>query len=956
MTVKVARSRPADAVFRLLAPGDSSSAAIEDGVVSLDGGTRPRRIALTDVIDISHRTFLRWSRVAIAHDDTRTVISGLPRTCARAFVDALRDQWKLAIERRLSEASPGIESAMAELLALNQPRRYLAAHVMERLLERTGSLSASFPDPLPGQLARTTAGQGLDVIRGLLQAPEVARRRANAMFVEQELARSKGFFDAFEAHPLTEAQRRAIVVDEDANLVVAAAGSGKTSVIAAKAAHLAVGGFRHPSEILLLAFSRDARAEMQARIQHRVGGDIGERLTVMTFHALGLSVLGAVEGKVPSLARVAEDERAMTQLLRQIIHDLLPVRRFAAVMTSWFQREFAPYRSLFEFRTWGQYWDYIRAHEIRSLQGEQVKSFEECEIANFLFLNGIPYAYERAYEHDTATPDRRQYQPDFYLPMHGIYIEHFAISREGNTPPFIPRDAYLQGITWKRRLHEQHGTTLLETYSYEKAEGVLTSSLEAKLAEQGVELQPMSGKGVFGPLEALGRVDAFTSLTSTFLQHFKSAGMTIAQARRKARALPGSKRCLAYLKVFTPIFERYQALLEQRDEIDFNDMIIRAADHVEAGRYVSPYRYILVDEFQDISPARARLLKALLGQRRDHQLFAVGDDWQSIYRFAGSDISIMREFAANFGVMERSDLEQSFRLSDRVANSATRFILENPAQLKKQVTTHRKAPTTSIHIGYGRNQDGALLHEALARIASTAPDDGSKTSVLLLGRYRHLRPTNLRALQAEFRRLSLDYKTIHRAKGLEADHVVVLGVGAGRLGFPTEMTDDPILDVVLAQPEGHTNAEERRLFYVALTRSRGEVYLISNESAPSSFVQELEEEGHDVDHFGPRPAHRYVCPTCKGGELLRRHGKNGDFYGCSNYPYCDRTEQPCPSCGKGLVTRDSASTRPQCGTCSVEQQACPDCDEGWLVAKVGKYGGFFGCSTFPACEYTRSRS
>ena len=118
---------------------------------------------------------------------------------------------------------------------------------------------------------------------------------------------------------------------------------------------------------------------------------------------------------------------------------------------------------------------------------------------------------------------------------------------------------------------------------------------------------------------------------------------------------------MAFLAVFGPIYERYQESLDGSEEIDFHDMINRATELVESGRFRSPFKYILVDEFQDISPSRAALLKALLDNCPGAQLFAVGDDWQAIYRFAGSDIAVMQEFGERFGDYERIDLETTFR-------------------------------------------------------------------------------------------------------------------------------------------------------------------------------------------------------------------------------------------------------------------------------------------------------
>ena len=310
-------------------------------------------------------------------------------------------------------------------------RRTASSRTLRRDAEKT---AGRFPSTWPDGLPMAPEFRMLKGILDFLKNPDLVRTNANKTFAANELTRSREFFDTVEARPLTDEQRRAVVVDEGRNLVVAAAGSGKTSVIVAKAGWLVRRGYRRPSELLLLAFAKDARKELEERVRRRLGKETAQGMTVRTFHSLGMSIIGEAEGRRPTLAKAAEDDKALLDLLKRMVADLLADRKFSGILLRWFQDRFAPYKSEHEFRTLGEYWDYIRRHEIRSLKGEMVKSFEECEIANFLYLNGVPYEYERAYEHDTATPEKRQYQPDFYLPDAGIYIEHFALQHIGEYP------------------------------------------------------------------------------------------------------------------------------------------------------------------------------------------------------------------------------------------------------------------------------------------------------------------------------------------------------------------------------------------------------------------------------------------------------------------------------------------------------------------------------------------
>ena len=835
---------------------------------------------------------------------------------------------------------------------LSSPQKYVRHSVLQKLKRDAESAVDGFEPRWPDSLSSAPEFQMLSAIRTFLKAPDDLREQANKSFVADELNHCRDFFDGVEAQPLTDEQLRAVVIDEDRNLVVAAAGSGKTSVIVAKARWLIRQKYCQSKELLVLAYGKEAQEDLEKRIKGRPDDEEASRLTVRTFHSLGRKIIGEAGDKLPTVAKVAEDDKALSVLLRDIVEDLLGDEKLSRILRRWFQEFFSPYRSQHEFRNWGEYWNYIREHEIRSLKGDKVKSFEECEIANFLYLNGVSYEYEAQYEHNTRTSQRGQYKPDFHLPDARIYIEHFALNASGNTPPFIDCEEYLASMEWKQGRHAKHGTILIETFSYEKAAGELTKNLSEKLAAHGVTLSPIPSDQVFVALREQEQVDRFTRLVTTFLHHFKGAQLSFREVAQRA-AEPGDRpRAQAFLALFEPIFERYQELLSGKGQIDFHDMINKATKHVEAGRFISPFRYILVDEFQDISPGRARLLKALLDQSPDAQLFAVGDDWQSIYRFAGSDIAIMREFADHFGHTEQTYLETTFRCDDRIAEVATKFVLSNPEQIRKRVRSTRRADGPCVHVRL-EAEGLPLLGETLDLIVADAANHGEKSTVLLLGRYKHMCPNDMPELKERHPELDLTYKTAHGSKGLEADYVVVLGLRAGKYGFPTEIADDPLIDLVLPAAETHPHAEERRLFHVAMTRARRAVYLLADRGAPSSFVLELIDGPYDISVFGRRTENDVSCPQCVTGLLVRREnsGDGSTFYGCSNRPYCDHTQQPCHACGQGLPVRTEGEYH--CRDCGHPIEACPKC-EGWLQTKRGEFGPFLRCSNRSACRYTRS--
>ena len=938
----------------ILHPRHARAASVNVETVRLLFGSRRAELPLGDVEAVDVAKGLFGSSVRVRHAAGKVHVSGWPRADANALADGLEaarcDWWR----RRLSPRLLALRFLHDRLTALADPARYLTTDALRDLETEARSVAGGFSARWPQALSDAPEIRMLRDILEFLDAPDDAKVKANEAFVFNELARSRELFDRIEARPLTEEQRRAVVIDEGRNLVVAAAGSGKTSVIVAKAGWLVRKGYRKPSELLLLAFARDARKEMEERMASRLGAAIARDVTVRTFHSLGMAIIGETQGRRPALAAVAENERSLFELLKGIVADLLADDDLSAMLDEWFQEGFAPYRSQHEFRNWGEYHDYIRKFDIRSLKGEVVRSFEECEIANFLYLHGVAYEYEAPYEHDVATSEKRQYKPDFRLPEHGIYIEHFGVDAEGNTAPFVDRDRYRRDMEWKRGVHAERGTVLIETFSHERTDGRLLRNLKEKLEAHGVALSQIPRGEMFAALNRQGRIDPFTRLVATFLQHFKGGRLSFEEIAERANAHRDRRRAQAFLAVFRPIFERYEDALASAGEIDFHDMINRATDLVEEGRYRSPFGYLLVDEFQDISPSRARLLKAMLGSVLGSQLFAVGDDWQAIYRFGGSDIAVMREFGDRFGAFERIDLATTFRCADRIAKVATDFVLRNPAQIRKTVRATRKADRPAVFVGLPGEQELPLLKEALDRIEADARRHDGISEVLLLGRYRHLRPRNLAALPKQYPRLRFTWMTVHRSKGLEADYAVVLGLRSGKHGFPAEIADDPLLDLVLAAPEALPNAEERRLLYVAVTRARRQAFLLADGGQPSEFVTELIGGGYDVETFGRPPEGDVPCPRCVGvGRLLRRENARGQgvFFGCSNYPLCEHTARACPRCGNGLPVRSGEAF--VCRDCGGTIKACPVCD-GWLDVRMGRYGRFLGCSNFPACDYTRN--
>ena len=787
-------------------------------------------------------------------------------------------------------------------------------------------------------------------IRNLIQANFNIRSTLFWLHQRCELKRFAPFFDAVEAQPLTDLQRRSVILDERRNSVVAGAGTGKTSVIVAKAGYLFESGKCRPEDILLLAFNTDAAKELAKRCKERLGVNI----KASTFHALGNHIIGTVEPVVPTLSRLALDRQHFSQFLDVVISELKSDQETWKKARTFILGHLKPYKPELEFRTLVDYVAYIRSVDLRTISGDLVKSFAELDIANFLFFNGVNFEYEKRYPHTS-----QRYQPDFYLTDYDIWLEHFGVDRKGNTAPYIDRSKYHREMEWKRATHKQNNTRLLETYSWQKSDGILTTHLNKLLKSEGIKYAPRSQEELFKALQEVGYTTQLAVLVQTFLSHFKSNQMSLADTARKARVSSNPGRALAFAELFQFFLERYQSELDSKTprEIDFNDMISIATQYVQTGRFAVPWRYIIVDEFQDISVGRYQLLEAMLKSRGDLQFFAVGDDWQSIYRFAGSDISIMSRFRDFFGRATIVKLDRTFRFNDRIASVSGKFIQKNPNQIRKTLKTEVRCVSPQVFLHWvdsntGNQQSNAALENVVGMLRGSLHQDSP--SLLILARYNHLLPDRsaLKELERVWPGQIRTPLTVHRSKGLEADYIIVNGLTASKYGFPSEIEDDPLLDLVLARPDSYPNAEERRLFYVALTRARHQVHLMVDRIRPSLFALELLNGKYDVQHIGRGAEGKNSCPECHSGLIEE---KQPGFASCSNFPYCKFVAPKCSDCGNGFMLPLKAGSlriyRCMNDQCQASAPVCPKCQVGALVHKQGKYGDMLACHIWPRCDH-----
>ena len=293
---------------------------------------------------------------------------------------------------------------------------------------------------------------------------------------------------------------------------------------------------------------------------------------------------------------------------------------------------------------------------------------------------------------------------------------------------------------------------------------------------------------------------------------------------------------------------------------------------------------MIVDEYQDLSLSRYNLLRALR-ESGDYKLFCVGDDWQSIYRFNGCDVSYILDFERYWGPSGICKIETTYRFTGDLLRMSTEFIRRNKRQYPKNLIGAGK---TNCSVNPIRASSPYEARKMLAQIISTIPEG---SSVLLLGRYNHdvlllnsygfswtpdISDRSSTIVRYSRRPdLSMRFMTIHGSKGFQANYVFSLNNKSGTYGFPSRREEPPVISMLLGGEDTQLD-EERRLFYVAMTRANRALYLLTYEGQESEFYREL------FGGSGPRRDEIGYCPIC-GGALVLRKGRYGTFYGCSNY-------------------------------------------------------------------------
>ena len=915
------------------------------------------------------------------------------------------------------------------------------------------------------------------------QTFEMDTKHANELYINQELNDNSDLFDDLDGKSLDSQQRNAIVVDEDAVRVIAGAGSGKTFTIQGKVKYLTEKRDVDPSEILAISFSNASVNDLEERI--------AEPIDIKTFHKVGKDIL----------TQYNQYSRPDTSALKRIIKRYLTKK---ALKSEDISKKLIEFFSFYinvppseedikyegDLLDWQEGVDFstlkrrFKNKQRETLNNEIVRSYEELYIANFLFIHGINYTYEKIYSYpnknferefnkfkeflfsfDEEIPDElkndivrsllnltdiceeyeiKDYFPDFYLNDYNIYIEHFGLNRncENHLIGEKSSEEYVKEMEWKRKVHKKYETTLIETFSYYQSENRLLTRLAEKLQAQGVEFNEIDYRQVYAILlenKTIKEWEDFIVLLKTFIELFKGNNYDGDKFKEFYEYVDGFKssfskdRTIAFLKIVEEIYNDYEAYLLKIKKIDFNDMINKASDCIVKNGLNLPYKYIIVDEYQDTSFTRYNLLRNIC-DNIGAKIMVVGDDWQSIYSFSGCDVNIFTKFDNFFDVCETRYVEKTYRNSQQLIDASSNFVMKNPDQSRKELKSSKSLECPIKIVKFDNDFDEILKFELIIKnIINQSKFENKK--ILILGRnnkdiFNLLKNFNVKnedgkrkfeilGDEDKLRRdkfvkivyrynpdVNIEYRTVHQSKGLECDNVILINLKNWRAGFPNKMVDDPVLNFVKRNGDSFSYAEERRLFYVALTRTKNNVYLLAPYFKSSVFIQELENdvnvellnlENNKLETLKniEKNGERYAIPTklkypvCKTGIVLLEsfwnNGKLNRVLKCSHNmaPPFNRCNwkggyygselkdlddiKHCPNCDGILIKRRRHSDgHPFLGCTNFKETGCrgkskleyigkncPKCSKPLVKRHNGNDNSLFiGCSGFPKCRHT----
>ncbi|MBP1525740.1 MAG: UvrD-helicase domain-containing protein [Spiroplasma ixodetis] len=742
----------------------------------------------------------------------------------------------------------------------------------------------------------------------------------------------KDFF-LFKTIVLDNNQITSIFKEDKINLVIAGAGSGKTTTILGKIKYLVEISKLDPKQILVLSYSNKSVNDFNERIKKYLPYDIKAR----TIHAFSQSITTQVEQKKYNVS----DKNIQTEAFINCLNKNLFKQWYINFIAYYWDEKITD--TEIEEIMKGHKPPFINNNEIFTLNNERVKSSEEAKIANFFFLNGINYKYEKFYEINTWTESYVQYKPDFYLVDYKIYWEHFGLDKNNNTMwkhtnPSIDEN-YKKSIKWKIELHKKNNTKLIQSFSYELRTQTWKELLTNKLKYYNIELKPISLtkeqlKELINNNKDLSKtVDLFNNLINLY-EEYELTPEILKNRLLQIKTTNTYFRIKLILNIFFAIWNEYNVILKQKNVISFAQIIKRGYENLK--KYHNPYQYLIIDEFQDVSPLRMKLINQLLVDQQVKKFYFVGDDWQSIYGFSGSRVELFTNLLKH-SEASVSFINNTYRNSQQLIEITSKYITKDNNMIHKYLQSKKEHFYPIIIYEYkvkNSYSEETNQSEIVARLIEKHYQEDKNYEFLILAR------TNISIEQLwidgyfyqknnkgatiflkNFPQAKIKFITVHGSKGLEADFVFVLNVSNHLHGLPSQIINDPVCSLFENINEEMNANEERRIFYVALTRTKNIVYLLTESGNYSPYIDEIKKYNYvKIKHQTEKEEHKLIIKKCP---ICQIKLKSNNFYvSCPNYKLCGMT----------IKNKDIDTKNIVCYLCK------------WvMVLRISKYGHFYLC-------------
>lgn len=710
-------------------------------------------------------------------------------------------------------------------------------------------------------------------------------RKHNRKYVDNKLIKYKFYFDNMfndinKNIILDKSQREAIICDEDNLLVLSGAGSGKTTTISAKVKYLIDVKNIKPDKICVITFTKKAKEELDYKINKIFNSNVD----IYTFHSLGLKIIKYYY-KNKDIDII--DEKGQYKIICDYIKNNLfkDKDKFSLFFEAFknktsFSEEYKLFDNYYDYHNYMYKRKYInsnttmdnyikeqakrRRNYLKTLNGEYCKSKEEVDIANFLYLNNIDYQYEKSYK---KLDNLKIYKPDFYIEQNNNYnyIEHFGIDKVNKTNNHYTKEEltnYLKNMKLKEKYHcdEKIEDLFIITYSKVLGKRNYLSVLKDSLIKKGYVLSKKDNNLVYERLKDTSEdryINNFVNrIVIPFISYFKRSNYKLDDFKNIKTV---NDLLNKQISVISDIYLNYESKLREKNLIDFEDMInisYKVMPYIKEKNLGVDYKYIIIDEYQDVSMQRFNLTKRI-EELFKSKIIAFGDDYQTIFGFSGSRIDLMTEFRNYLSDAKQIPIPNVYRNSQELIDVATKFINKNSKQIKKKLISNKRLINPiELYIYNDSNYINTNINKSiiLSNILDKIYLSNNKSNVLLLERYNNdidtilnnnlfIRKNHENIIYKKHEDMKIDYLTIHKSKGLEYDNCILINAIDDKYGFPSKIEDEEIIK--LLKPKIEENIfypEERRLFYVAMTRTKNKLYILVPKSKTSSFIREIESD------------------------------------------------------------------------------------------------------------------